>query len=67
MNGQLVRSLPERSDGLIAVPVPQGTVVLAVDWTTTTDVLAGRWVSALSVLLLAALVLLEKKLSRAQL
>ena len=67
VNGQLVRSLPERSDGLIAVPVPQGTVVLAVDWTTTTDVLAGRWVSALSVLLLAALVLLEKKLSRAQL
>ena len=48
-------ALPKRDDGLIAVPVPQGPVDLTVDWTTSPDVVAGRWVSALSVLLLFAL------------
>ena len=41
-------ALPERDDGLMAVPVPQGPVELTVDWTTTRDVLIGalaqrRW------------------------
>ena len=35
VNGQLLAALPMRDDGLIAVPVPQGTVDLTVDWTTT--------------------------------
>ena len=55
VNGQLLTALPKRDDGLIAVPVPQGPVDLTVDWTTTPDVVAGRWLSALSVLLLIAL------------
>jgi hypothetical protein len=64
VNGRLIASLPHRDDGLIAVPIPQGKVDLAVDWTTTPDVIAGRWLSALAVLLLTALWLLERKLKK---
>jgi hypothetical protein len=64
VNGRLIASLPHRDDGLIAVPVPQGSVDLAVDWTTTPDVVAGHWLSALAVLLLTALWWLERKLKK---
>lgn len=67
VNGQSVSSLPRRDDGLMAVPVSQGPVNLTVDWTTTQDALAGRWVSALAVLALTALCLLERKLNRPRL
>jgi hypothetical protein len=42
-------------------------VELTVDWTTTPDVLAGRWISALALLLLTALWFLERKLSQPRL
>jgi hypothetical protein len=45
----------------MAVPVPQGPVELAVDWTTTADVLAGRWLSVLALLALTGVFLLERK------
>ena len=61
LNGQILQSLPEREDGLMAVPVPQGPVKLAVDWTTTGDVILGRWVSLLGLALLATLFWLERK------
>jgi hypothetical protein len=64
INGYPVASLPHRDDGLIVVPVWPGTIILAVDWTTTPDVIAGRWLSALAVLLLTALWLLERKLRK---
>jgi len=67
LNGQTISSLPRRDDGLMAVPVPQGPVELTVDWTTTPDVIAGRWLSALGVLLLAMLWLLERRLNRPRL
>jgi hypothetical protein len=67
VNGQLLTSLPRRDDGLIAVPVPQGPIELTVDWATTPDVLAGRWASALSVLLLAALSWVERRRGSARL
>jgi hypothetical protein len=67
VNGRLLDSLPERADGLIAVPVSQGPVDLAVDWTTTRDFIAGRWLTALALALLTALCLLERKLSRPRL
>jgi hypothetical protein len=63
VNGRPVADLPQRDDGLIAVPVPKGPVDLAADWTTTPDVVAGRWLSGLALLLIAALCLLERKLS----
>jgi hypothetical protein len=64
VNGLPANNLPRRVDGLIAVPVPQGPVDLRVDWTTTVDVIAGRWLSGFSLLLLTALGYLERRLSR---
>lgn len=60
LNGQSVASQPLRGDGLIVVPVQPGPVELTVDWTTTADVVAGRWLSGLAVLALTILWLLEK-------
>jgi hypothetical protein len=64
VNDRPVTGLFRRNDGLIAVPVAQGPVNLAVDWITTPDVLAGRGLSALAALFLIGLWLLERKLSR---
>jgi hypothetical protein len=62
INGYPVASLPTRKDGLIAVPVWPGSIVLTVDWTTSPDVVAGRTLCALAVLLFTGLCLLERKL-----
>jgi hypothetical protein len=62
VNGRPVTALPQRQDGLMAVPVPQGAVNLTVAWSTTPDAIAGRWLSGLAVLLLTCLWLLERKL-----
>jgi hypothetical protein len=67
VNGYPAASLPRRDDGLIVVPVWPGRIVLTVDWTTTADVLAGRWLSALAVLALTGLWLWERRLSQARL
>jgi hypothetical protein len=64
LNGRQMADLPQRNDGLLTIPVPQGPAEVTVDWTTTPDVTAGRWLSALAVLLLTALWLLERKLGR---
>jgi hypothetical protein len=61
LNGHPAGPLIARDDGLIAVPVPEGQVDLAADWTTTPDVRAGRWLSALALLLLTVLGLLERR------
>jgi hypothetical protein len=67
INGRPAASLPQRDDGLIVVPVPRGPVNVTVDWIATPDVIAGRWLSALAVLLLTVLWLGERKLSRPRL
>jgi hypothetical protein len=71
VNGQLFHTdrtielpLPKRDDGLIAVSVPQGPVTVTVDWTTTPDVVAARWVSGASVLLLTCVWIWELRRSR---
>jgi len=56
--------LPHRDDGLMAVPVPQGHVELAIDWAITRDVIIGRWLSAISLILLAALCIAERRISK---
>jgi hypothetical protein len=63
LNGQVASPFPQRDDGLIAVPVPKGQLDLAVDWTTTRDVLAGRWLTALSLLLFITMGLLERRIN----
>jgi hypothetical protein len=67
VNGRPATALAQRKDGLMAVPVPKGPIDLAVDWTTTGDLLAGRWLSGLALLSLIALCLLERRLSRPRL
>jgi hypothetical protein len=67
LNGAQVSAPPERQDGLTAVPVPEGPFDLAVDWTTTRDVLIGRVLSAVAGLLVTGLWLLEYRPFRARL
>jgi hypothetical protein len=55
--------LPHRDDGLMAVPVPQGHVELAIDWAITHDAIIGRWLSGLSLILMAGLYFTERKAS----
>ena len=47
----------------MAVPVPQGHVDLAIDWATTRDAIIGRWISMISLLLLAGLYFAERRSS----
>jgi hypothetical protein len=72
LNGQPLTAnrfpaLPKRDDGLIAVPVPLGPIHLTIDWTITPDVLAGRWLCAISALLLTGLWLYERRRVRTRL
>ncbi|HEY1901273.1 MAG TPA: 6-pyruvoyl-tetrahydropterin synthase-related protein [Terracidiphilus sp.] len=62
LNGRAAGMLVHRDDGLIALPVPQGAIDLTVDWTTTPDVLAGRWLSAFALLLLIVVFFLERRM-----
>jgi hypothetical protein len=61
VNGRVVTELPKRDDGLLAVPVLAGPVILSVDWSTTPDVVAGRWLSVVSLLAITGLVLLQRR------
>lgn len=45
VNGQRVAELGKREDGLIAVPVSAGPVVVEADWRATRDVWQGSWIS----------------------
>jgi hypothetical protein len=67
LNGRPAPSSLPRQDGLMAVPVPQGSVDLTADWTTTADVVAGRCVSAAALLLVTLLGLLEYRRFRPRL
>jgi hypothetical protein len=67
VNGSLIDDLPKRADGLLAVPVPQDLNRLTVDWTTTSDVRLGQAISLLSLLLLTALSVFERRQNRARL
>jgi hypothetical protein len=61
VNGHATAAVMEQGHGLLAVPVTRGPVIVLVEWTTTPDVVIGRWLSALSLILLSALYLLERK------
>ena len=74
VNGRLVSadrtielSLRRRDDGLIAVPTPQGTVDISIDWENGSDVRASRWMSGVSVLLLTVVWLWERRRARGRL
>ena len=69
INGRLIAfgadpalpALPHRDDGLMAVPVSTGPVQISIDWATTSDVLTGRWLSAIALILLIALYATERR------
>lgn len=67
VNGVPVTGVAELGRGLMAVPVPKGNVLISAEWTTTGDVVAGRWVSAAALLLVMCLFLFERKRLRAYL
>jgi len=67
VNGQPATNLPERADGLIAVPVPKGRDHVTVNWSATEDTWIGRWLSALGLALLVGLWWMERRLSPARL
>ncbi len=60
VNGIPATGLAEQERGLMAVPVPKGNVNITVEWTTTGDVVAGRCVSGMAVLLIIALLRFER-------
>jgi len=64
LNGKPAEMDDQRDDGLMAIDVQKGPVDLAADWTTTRDVVAGRWLSVLALFLVTALCLLERRMAR---
>jgi len=63
MNGRVLDpgKLRLRPDGLISVPVPQGSFEITVDWTTTPDVVYGRLLSAVALLALGSIAFYERR------
>ena len=64
LNGAELAGLPEREDGLLAVPVPQGPVHLSVDWETTRAMRLGQWLSLAALAAWAGLLVLERQRTR---
>jgi hypothetical protein len=60
VNGRQASSLG-REDGLTVIPVGQGQADVFADWTTTNDVIAGRWISVLALALITGLCVLERR------
>ncbi len=67
VNDRAAEPMPTRADGLMAVPVPSGHIDLAIDWTTTRDVIAGRLISMAALVFVTFLGLLEYRRMRARL
>jgi hypothetical protein len=61
VDGQPVPPRPVREDGLMVVPVMPGSHTIAVQWSPTRDILAGRALTALTLLALAGTVVLERR------
>jgi hypothetical protein len=64
VDGRQIQDRPVREDGLMAVPVTQGSHTLEVQWKTTPDILAGRALTGLTLLALAGTVALERRARR---
>jgi hypothetical protein len=62
VNGKLAVSPLARQDGLAVVPVSAGPSTIEVRWTTTPDVQWGREISLVSLVLLAALWMAERRI-----
>ena len=67
VNGPRDSTWPHRQDGLMTVPVPQGPVLITIDWTSKGGDVAGRWLTILSIFLLIALSRCELRQRRSRL
>ncbi|HEX8813601.1 MAG TPA: hypothetical protein VF742_16565, partial [Terracidiphilus sp.] len=54
VNGEPVTDQGNREDGLMVVPVQAGFADVTIDWTTTSDVIVGRWISLVAGLIALA-------------
>jgi len=63
VNGKVAEPPTARQDGLVVVPVAAGPSTIEVRWTTTPDVLWGRRISLIALILLAALWLVERRIT----
>lgn len=60
-NGVLVGARPQREDGLMVVPVTDGSTTIDVRWSATCDVWIGRGISLVALCVLAVLLLSQRK------
>ena len=63
VNNKSAASLNTREDGLIVIPVAAGPSTIDLRWSTTPDVIWGRWISGISLLLLVGLWIAERRLT----
>jgi hypothetical protein len=64
VDGTPAQGRPAREDGLMAVPLAAGSHSVEVRWMATRDVIAGRAVSGIALLLLATVAMLERRKGR---
>jgi hypothetical protein len=62
VDGTSMPGRPMRKDGLMAVPIKEGSHAIEVQWTATNDVIAGRAISVIAVLGLVMVATGERKL-----
>lgn len=55
VNGTTTQQFDKRDDGLMAIAVPKGSVDVDIRWINTGDAIAGRWLSGITLLLVAML------------
>lgn len=63
VNGVEVKTLPHRDDGLIVIPVREGTNAIEVNWKITDDVKWARWLSICSLYFFGLVWFLERHLA----
>lgn len=66
VNGVVQKNLPHRQDGLITIPVSEGTNQVEIRWTTTPDIWLARALSLLSLPFFLSLGLQERRLKARQ-
>jgi hypothetical protein len=61
VDGQAVGVRPVREDGLMAIPVGAGSHAIQVQWNVTSDVIAGRVITLVTLLVLVGVGVLEHR------
>jgi hypothetical protein len=61
VDGKPAQDRPGRGDGLMAVPVTAGSHAIEVHWSASSDVIAGREISAIALLALVLVAVLERR------